>query len=398
MNVTAEPGVLATVRLGPQLRTLRARDLSSIGWSLNPVDPWDSVAVVEGRRAAFEEICEVCVHRVVVFPSDIPWIAEVDREFAAAEMTSFLMAWFEAIGHKVTPCTHPSDESIRRSGWQVVVWGELWDPPSAEVYRALIAIGATPYLITHADLLVARFDLGDSGPALVWPNHRRLELADVGAIYIRPECLETPVECQLMAWTEQAQARVINRPSGALLNSSKPCQLRAIHATGIRVPATRITTDPDAARAMIASTPRVIFKSISGIRSIVTDMTNGTVDALHRVANCPTMFQEYIEGTDVRCHVVGHQVFASEIRSTSIDYRYASEPPRICANEIPTDLAGVLVRMVRAMSLEVAGVDLRKTSDDEWFCLEVNPSPAFTYYTQWTQQPIAQAVATLLTT
>ena len=48
------------------------------------------------------------------------------------------------------------------------------------------------------------------------------------------------------------------------------------------------------------------------------------------------------------------------------------------------------------MNLPLAGIDLRRTPQGEWYCFEVNPSPAFTYYEQITGQPISQAVALLL--
>jgi len=49
------------------------------------------------------------------------------------------------------------------------------------------------------------------------------------------------------------------------------------------------------------------------------------------------------------------------------------------------------------MSLVLAGNDLRRTPDGQWFCFEVNPSPGFTYYEQATGQPIADAIASILT-
>jgi uncharacterized protein (DUF2126 family) len=42
------------------------------------------------------------------------------------------------------------------------------------------------------------------------------------------------------------------------------------------------------------------------------------------------------------------------------------------------------------------GLDLRHGTDGKWYCLEANPSAAFTYYEQATGQPIAAAVAGLL--
>jgi len=46
--------------------------------------------------------------------------------------------------------------------------------------------------------------------------------------------------------------------------------------------------------------------------------------------------------------------------------------------------------------LAVAGIDLRRTPEDEWYCFEVNPSPAFSFYEEATHQPIAEAIAALL--
>ena len=52
--------------------------------------------------------------------------------------------------------------------------------------------------------------------------------------------------------------------------------------------------------------------------------------------------------------------------------------------------------MAAGMGLHLAGIDLRQTPRGEWYCLEVNPSPGFTYYEAVTGQPIAAAVAELL--
>jgi len=44
----------------------------------------------------------------------------------------------------------------------------------------------------------------------------------------------------------------------------------------------------------------------------------------------------------------------------------------------------------------VAGIDLKLAPDGRTFCLEVNPSPVFSYYEHHTGQPIADTVARLL--
>jgi len=52
--------------------------------------------------------------------------------------------------------------------------------------------------------------------------------------------------------------------------------------------------------------------------------------------------------------------------------------------------------LVAALGLALAGVDLRRTPDGQWFCFEVNPSPGFTFYEPEDERPVADAIARLL--
>ncbi|HXM75388.1 MAG TPA: RimK domain-containing protein ATP-grasp, partial [Thermoanaerobaculia bacterium] len=128
-------------------------------------------------------------------------------------------------------------------------------------------------------------------------------------------------------------------------------------------------------------------------------MTAGHRDRFDDLGNCPTQFQRWIPGHDVRVHVVGHDVFACEVTSSATDYRYPrgeEEAPEIRPLELPVDLADRCRRLVASLSLALAGIDLRRTPGGQWFCFEVNPSPGFTYYEEATGQPIADALARLL--
>lgn len=40
--------------------------------------------------------------------------------------------------------------------------------------------------------------------------------------------------------------------------------------------------------------------------------------------------------------------------------------------------------------LRVASVDQGRTPDDQWYCVEVNPSPGFTYFQPQTNQAMAE--------
>ena len=74
----------------------------------------------------------------------------------------------------------------------------------------------------------------------------------------------------------------------------------------------------------------------------------------------------------------------------------ADHIPSRTPSAVPPDLAARCVRLTVALGLPVAGIDLRRTPDDEWICFEVNPSPGFTAYEEVTGQPIAAAIADLL--
>jgi len=107
----------------------------------------------------------------------------------------------------------------------------------------------------------------------------------------------------------------------------------------------------------------------------------------------------YVPGTDYRVHVMGEEVFACAIRSPADDYRYASRhnvAVEIRSCDLPIDCIDRCRAMAKAMRLSVAGIDLRQTPDGCWFCFEVNPSPAFTFYQERTGQKIAEALARCL--
>jgi hypothetical protein len=158
-----------------------------------------------------------------------------------------------------------------------------------------------------------------------------LPLNQVRSAYLRPSCLDS---CNgedrgylemLSAWADLSPARVVNRPTPSALNNSKPLQNQYIKRCGLRVPETIVTTDPFAARRFAMETGEVIYKSTSGIRSIVKRLSKERMQDLDAVTNCPTPFQRYIPGYDIRVHIIGTFVHALLIESDCDDYRYASQ-------------------------------------------------------------------------
>jgi glutathione synthase/RimK-type ligase-like ATP-grasp enzyme len=203
----------------------------------------------------------------------------------------------------------------------------------------------------------------------------------------------------LLRWLEITPARVVNRTGPMGSNSSKPYQAQIIGRHGFSVPDTLITNDPELVREFHAKHGRVIYKSISGVRSIVKEVAADDLARLHQICWCPTQFQAFVPGINLRVHVVGQEVFATKIASDATDYRYARQQGReaeVTAVELDDEWAERCVQLAKALKLPFAGIDLKITPFDEVFCFEVNPSPGFSYFEENTGQPIARAVARYL--
>src|SRR5207244_12504354 len=108
-----------------------------------------------------------------------------------------------------------------------------------------------------------------------------------------PEGSPEPLLCHnlfdtLTRWAEIAPARVVNRVAPMGSNFSKPFQAQLISQFGFEVPETLITNDPDLVRAFRARHQKIIYKSISGVRSIVQTFTDEDLERLEDIRWCPT--------------------------------------------------------------------------------------------------------------
>ncbi len=204
----------------------------------------------------------------------------------------------------------------------------------------------------------------------------------------------------LTRWAEVSPARVVNRVAPMGSNFSKPFQAQLIRRFGFEVPETLITNDPELVRAFRARHQKIIYKSISGVRSIVQTFKDEDMTRLDNIRWCPTQFQAFVEGTNVRVHTVGQKVFATAISTEATDYRYAQrqigDHAELREVELSDELAEMCVNLSEGLGLAFAGIDLKITPDKRVYCFEVNPSPAFSYYQANTGQPIARAVAEYL--
>lgn len=290
----------------------------------------------------------------------------------------------------------------------ILLWGSLADAPLAAVHAAVRRRHAPVTLVDARAAARAEIDF-TVDPAVLGTlqiDDMRIDLVDVRGIYLRPSAPAAgsplaAVHDALWAFSEIAPALVLNRPAAMAGNGSKPFQAAQAQAVGFATPETLITTSADAARAFAAQHGDVIYKSISGVRSIVASLDLADDERLADLASCPTQLQQRIPGVDVRVHVVGPLLFACEVRSRAVDYRYAARQDlgvTIVAVELPADVAERCLALAALTELPLAGIDLRRTPDGAWYCFEINPSPGFTYYADQIGQPVADAIAELLLT
>jgi glutathione synthase/RimK-type ligase-like ATP-grasp enzyme len=311
----------------------------------------------------------------------------------------------------------------------ILVAGIAEESPISMVVEALEAIGATYCLFDQRQVSVSditfRIENGVGGGAicgtLLIQGHA-YQLEQITGLYLRtmddqelPDIAALPEDaiarrhCRrfhelLLRFADLMPGRVLNRPADMASNQSKSYQAQIVRAAGFDIPETVITNDPSTARAFIeeawADADSVIYKSVSGLRSIVQEVRQSDLSRLDHIRWCPTQFQRRVVGTDIRAHVVGQTVLAARIISDAIDYRYATRQigvkPIIEAFEIDANVARQCVELSRRLDLPLAGIDLRRTPQGRHVCFEVNPSPAFSFYEQHAGVPIASRIARYL--
>ena len=204
----------------------------------------------------------------------------------------------------------------------------------------------------------------------------------------------------LWEFAESLPVLVVNRRQAGHTNMSKPYQQRLIEQYGFQVPKTLVTMVPEEARRFYDECQgRVIYKSISAERSIVRPLTLADFPRLEQIRSCPVQLQETIPGADLRVHTLGDRLFATEVLSDGADYRYAQREDKqrtMRAVELEAGVQTRCLNLAKGLGLSLSGIDLRRTPDGAYYCFEVNTSPGFTFFENYTGQRIGDALADML--
>lgn len=182
----------------------------------------------------------------------------------------------------------------------------------------------------------------------------------------------------------------------------KPLQWTVAEGVGLKVPRTLVTTRPEAARAFVEGigVGRVVFKAFLAMADAWREtrvVTREDLGRLDLVRYAPVIFQEYVEGVDLRITIVGDRVFAAEIdaRGTAypFDMRVVLGESKVRPVDLPPDVQAGLLRLQGRLGLVYGAIDMRRTSGGEYLFLEVNPAGQWLFVEQRTGLPIGRAVA-----
>ncbi len=247
-----------------------------------------------------------------------------------------------------------------------------------------------------------------SGELMV--GERRVDVHEIGGVYLRylgdsiaggdsaRALAARGTSLALAELLDVLPARVVNRRRPMTSNNSKPFQSLLIRRAGFSVPPTLVTSSPAAVHEFVEHHQAVIYKSASSVRSIVAPLENADIARLGAIRGLATQFQAEVRGYELRVHVVGRATFGARIRSARTDYRYAKSQggrTTIVEIEVPRPLAKRCIALAESLEMPFVGIDLIITDTDE-VCLEVNPSPGYSYYQEATGAPIADALAAYL--
>ncbi|WP_020388990.1 MvdC/MvdD family ATP grasp protein [Kribbella catacumbae] len=308
------------------------------------------------------------------------------------------------------------------------------DDPTADVVLHQLNVRGTPFVrCDPGDFptglgLTARLDPGGTA----WDGWfsgapREIDLQAVRAVYYR-----RPSEFRLVgngSSSEEAFARSqarhgfsgvlsslpeavwLNGPSAMADARVKPHQLAVAARSGLQVPATLVTNEPEEVSDFAWSVGgRIVTKSLATMVTVDDVRGSGvlyTAEVAEElwddagIATTAHLFQELLAGVDIRLTVVAEEFFAAEIRPVDpggpVDIRAHHENVSYRVVEVPDDVRRAVLDLLRELRLTFAALDFRVVPGRGWIFLEANPNGQWAFIPEL-RDSIASAIADFLET
>ncbi|MDF1678244.1 MAG: hypothetical protein P1U32_06065 [Legionellaceae bacterium] len=198
------------------------------------------------------------------------------------------------------------------------------------------------------------------------------------------------------------QGKILCAPKHQCTNESKPYQLlhslkkAAQNNPLVSIGKSYIIKGPHLYTKKIKE-KNCIVKSLSGIRSIVVDQTAFSQWDKRAIHHLPVLFQEKVNGYDVRTHVIQSKTFSKRAYTKdNVDYRYDKHFFKLQSIKIlPNALKKFAYLVSKHESNLLIGLDFIKTAAG-YVVLEANPSPGWSAYHECTGVYTDPFIQTLL--
>lgn len=140
-----------------------------------------------------------------------------------------------------------------------------------------------------------------------------------------------------------------------------------------------------------------IVKSLSGVRSIVVGEEEYKNWNFSSINNIPVLFQEKVDGKDLRAHVINKQIFAKRsISKENIDYRYDKNFFKMLdIIDVEQELIDFCIKVAFEEENQMLGIDFIQT-ESGYVVLEANPSPGWSAYHPYNGIDNVPFISTLL--
>lgn len=177
----------------------------------------------------------------------------------------------------------------------------------------------------------------------------------------------------------------------------KPRQLGLAAKCGIRIPSTYIGNDPKQIHAFVHSRGKCIYKPVYG-GALAAEVTPDLLQPEHlksALKLSPVTVQQYVPGTNIRTYVINGEVYSAEIPTKHTDFR-TDEDAIPEAISTPHEIKRQAYRILCAFNMKWTAIDWRRDLSGNYYFLEANPSPMFTFFERCTGYPITERLLHLL--
>jgi glutathione synthase/RimK-type ligase-like ATP-grasp enzyme len=298
---------------------------------------------------------------------------------------------------------------------QILILGEEKDLHAKHIYDVLLARGVEVHYFNSRTFptqsRLSWYPDTQSG-SLYLANGTRLQISEIHSVYWRSfngvYVPELPDEHQqsiafndafslIRTLLQVRSIRWVNSWQAYEFHKEKPHQLAVVSNLGVTIPKTLISNDPELITEFANALDRAIFKPVYGgaHAKLITPEFLAPERLKFALKLAPIALQEFIDGTNIRTYVIGDRVFSAEIRTGAIDFRDDVDLELIPL-QIPPEIARMSIEIARSLMLEWTAIDWRRNNQDEYYFLEANPSPMFTYFEDKTGYPLTEELVDLL--